>query len=119
MLIHEGGAQTLPFSFNGCNGISGPIVDIVNRTTDAVDLFISGHTHQPYNCVVDGRPVTSSASFGRVLTDIDMKLDRRTDDVSSVLGQQQDRHPGRGAGARPARSGDRTTRTSRRRWRTA
>jgi 5'-nucleotidase len=85
VLLHEGGAQTLPFSFNGCNGISGPIVDIVNRTTDAVDLFITGHTHQPYNCVVDGRPVTSSASFGRVVTDIDMKLDRRTDDVSSVL----------------------------------
>jgi 5'-nucleotidase len=85
VLIHEGGAQTLPFSFNGCNGISGPIIDIVNRTTDAVDLFITGHTHQPYNCVVDGRPVTSSASFGRVVTDIDMTLDRRTDDVSSVL----------------------------------
>jgi 5'-nucleotidase len=84
VLLHEGGAQTLPFSFNGCNGISGPIVDIVNRTTGAVDLFITGHTHQPYNCVIDDRPVTSSASFGRVLTDIDMKLSRRTRDIRSV-----------------------------------
>jgi 5'-nucleotidase len=34
--------------------------------------------------VIDDRPVTSSASFGRVLTDIDMKLRRRTRDVRSV-----------------------------------
>src|SRR5215207_1240927 len=85
VLLHEGGAQTLPFGYNGCNGITGPIVDIVNRTTDAVDLFITGHTHQPYNCVIDGRPVTSSASFGRLVTDIDLTLDRRSKDVSSVL----------------------------------
>jgi 5'-nucleotidase len=85
VLLHEGGAQTPPFGINGCNGISGPIVDIVNRTTDAVDLFITGHTHQPYNCVIDGRPVTSSASFGRLITDIDLTLDRRVRDVSSVM----------------------------------
>ena len=37
-----------------------------------MDLFITGHTHQPYDCVVDGRPVTSASSFGRLLTDIDV-----------------------------------------------
>jgi 5'-nucleotidase len=84
VLLHEGGAQTAPFGINGCNGIAGPIVDIVNRTTDAVDLFITGHTHQPYSCVVDGRPVTSASSFGRLVTDIDMTLDRVTHDVASV-----------------------------------
>jgi 5'-nucleotidase len=84
VLLHEGGAQALPFGFDGCNGISGPIVDIVERTTAAVDLFITGHTHQPYDCVIDGRPVTSAASFGRVLTDIDLRLGRRSRDVESV-----------------------------------
>ncbi|HEX2417501.1 MAG TPA: bifunctional metallophosphatase/5'-nucleotidase [Micromonosporaceae bacterium] len=84
VLLHEGGAQTAPFGINDCNGVSGPIVDIVDRTTDAVDLFITGHTHQPYNCVIDGRPVTSASSFGRLVTDIDMTLDRTTHDVSSV-----------------------------------
>jgi 5'-nucleotidase len=84
VLLHEGGAQTLPFGYDGCNGITGPIVDIVTRTTDAVDLFITGHTHQPYKCVIDGRPVSSSASFGRLVTDIDLTLDRRSKDVSSV-----------------------------------
>jgi len=84
VLLHEGGAQTAPFGINDCNGISGPIVDIVNRTTDAVDLFITGHTHQPYNCVIDGRPVTSASSFGRLVTDIDMTVDRVSHDVTSV-----------------------------------
>ncbi|MGH3716091.1 MAG: bifunctional metallophosphatase/5'-nucleotidase [Micromonosporaceae bacterium] len=84
VLLHEGGAQVSPFGINGCNGISGPIVDIVGRTSKAVDLFVTGHTHQPYNCVIDGRPVTSASSFGRLVTDIDMTLDRQSKDVSSV-----------------------------------
>ncbi|MBK9940252.1 MAG: bifunctional metallophosphatase/5'-nucleotidase [Kouleothrix sp.] len=73
-LIHEGGLPT--GGFNECPGISGPIVDIVNRTSHEVDLFITGHTHQAYNCVIDGRPVTSALSFGRLVTDITMTLDR-------------------------------------------
>jgi 5'-nucleotidase len=84
VLLHEGGAQVPPFGIDDCNGISGPIVDIVHRTTAAVDLFLTGHTHQPYRCVIDGRPVTSASSFGRLVTDIDLTLDRRSKDVTSV-----------------------------------
>ena len=84
VLLHEGGSQAAPFGINSCSGISGPIVDIVNRTSAAVDLFVTGHTHQPYNCVVDGRPVTSASSFGRLVTDLDVTLDRRSKDVVRV-----------------------------------
>jgi len=84
VLVHEGGFPAAIDQYNGCPGVSGPIVDIVNRTSDEVDLFITGHTHQAYNCVIDGRPVTSSFSFGRLITDIDMQLDRGTGDVVSV-----------------------------------
>jgi 5'-nucleotidase len=79
VVIHEGGFPT--GGYNECPGISGPIVDIVNRTDDEVDLFITGHTHQAYNCVIDGRLVTSSASFGRVVTDIDLVIDRSTGEM--------------------------------------
>lgn len=82
VLIHEGGFQT--GTYDGCDGISGPIVDIVERTIPQVDMFISGHTHQAYNCVLDGRPVTSSSSFGRIVTDYDVVLDKSTNDVSSI-----------------------------------
>jgi 5'-nucleotidase len=84
VLLHEGGLQSLPGGINDCNGISGPIVDIVNRTTQDVDLFVTGHTHTAYNCVIDDRPVTSASSFGRLYTDIDMTLDRRTREVVEV-----------------------------------
>jgi 5'-nucleotidase len=83
VLLHEGGNPTPFAGINACN-VSGPIVDIVNRTDDAVDLFVTGHTHQPYNCVLDGRPVTSASSFGRLVTDIDFTLDRRTKDIETV-----------------------------------
>ncbi len=83
VLIHEGGTPT-SLNINGCNGVSGPIVDIVNRFDDEVDLVISGHTHQPYSCVIDGKPVTSAFSFGRVVTDIDMNVDRAKKDVTSI-----------------------------------
>jgi 5'-nucleotidase len=84
VLLHEGGVQTQPGGINDCNGMSGPIVDIVNRTTDEVDLFITGHTHSAYNCVIDGRPVTSASSFGRLITQIDLELDRRSREIVEV-----------------------------------
>jgi 5'-nucleotidase len=82
VLVHEGGVQSLGGGGNDCNGISGPIVDIVERTTDEVDLFITGHTHQQYNCVIDGRPVTSARSISRVFTDIDVELNRVTKEMT-------------------------------------
>jgi 5'-nucleotidase len=87
ILLHQGGAQTTPFNINGCNGLTGDVIDIVNRTTKAVDLFLTGHTHQAYNCVIDGRPVTSAASFGRLVTDVDATLDRRTRDFTQIKAQ--------------------------------
>ncbi|MEA2361106.1 MAG: 5-nucleotidase [Thermoleophilaceae bacterium] len=84
VLLHEGGVQSAPGGINDCNGISGPVVDIVQRTTKAVDLFMTGHTHAAYNCVIDGRPVTSASSFGRLLTDIDLTLDGKSKDVVQV-----------------------------------
>jgi len=82
VLIHEGGAQA--GTYNECVGISGPIVDIVNRLDPEVDLVISGHTHQAYNCVINNKLVTSAASFGRLVTDIDLTLDMHTGDITGM-----------------------------------
>lgn len=84
VLVHEGGFPAAIDQYNGCPGVSGPIVDIVERTSDEVDLFITGHTHQPYNCIIDGRPVSSAFSFGRVVTDVDMVLSRNSGEVQSI-----------------------------------
>jgi len=79
LLIHEGGAQA--GTYNQCAGISGPIVEIVNNLDDEVDVVITGHTHNAYNCVIDDKLVTGASSFGRILTDIDLTIDRATGDV--------------------------------------
>jgi 5'-nucleotidase len=85
VLIHEGGAQTLPPGlYDGCDGISGPIVELAERFDDEVDVIVSGHTHMAYNCVIDGKRVTSAASNGRLLTSIDLTLDPATRDVAEV-----------------------------------
>ncbi|MGI8806828.1 MAG: bifunctional metallophosphatase/5'-nucleotidase, partial [Acidimicrobiales bacterium] len=80
VLLHEGGFQS--GGIDACAGISGPVVDIVNRMSDAVDAVVSGHTHQAYNCEIDGKLVTSASSFGRVVTDIDLTIDKRSGDVT-------------------------------------
>ncbi|MBI5103447.1 MAG: 5'-nucleotidase C-terminal domain-containing protein, partial [Solirubrobacterales bacterium] len=82
VLIHEGGLPT--GTYNECPGISGPIVDIVKNTDPEVDLFITGHTHQAYNCLIDGRPVTSASSNGRLITDVDMTIDKRTQQPTKI-----------------------------------
>jgi 5'-nucleotidase len=82
VLIHEGGQPT--GDYNECPGISGPIVDIVKRFDHAVDIVVSGHTHQAYVCNIDGRLVTSGDKYGTVVTAIDVKLDPSTRDVISA-----------------------------------
>ena len=82
VLIHEGGFPA--GDYNECPGISGPIVDIVKKFDHAVDVVISGHTHQAYVCKIDGRLVTSGDKYGTIVTTIDLELDPATRDVISA-----------------------------------
>jgi 5'-nucleotidase len=84
LLIHEGGVSTGGFDDAACPGFEGAIVDIVKRLDRAVDVVVSGHTHQAYRCHVDGRLVTSAGSYGRLLTTIDLTLDRASRDIVSA-----------------------------------
>jgi 5'-nucleotidase len=83
VLLHEGGVQTgdSAWDINGCNGLTGPIVDIAGGMSDAIDVVVSGHTHQAYNCEIDKKLVTSASSFGRLVTDIDLRINQATGDV--------------------------------------
>jgi 5'-nucleotidase len=91
VLLHEGGSQTPPpGEIDACVGISGPIVAINDALDPAIDAVITGHTHLPYNCVLPdaaGNPriVTSAYSYGRVVSELDLVLDKRTKDVRRDL----------------------------------
>ncbi|CAA9339240.1 MAG: 5'-nucleotidase [uncultured Nocardioidaceae bacterium] len=85
VLVHEGGFPSAA-AYNGCPGISGPIVEIHDNLSSRIDMVLTGHTHQAYNCTLEdpaGAPrlVTSAASLGRVVTEIDFTVDRRTGDI--------------------------------------
>ena len=89
------GVQRLP-------GITGRCVDIAAGLDPAIDVIITGHTHQAYNCTLldsakQPRLVTSASSFGRLVTDVALQIDTATGDVDpgQPLAEQPDRHPGR------------------------
>lgn len=93
VLVHEGGlppsGAAWDFPCTGATGaaaISGPIVSIAQNLDPSIDLVVSGHTHQPYTCTIpdpagNPRSVTSAMSYGRLVTETNLKLDRRTKDV--------------------------------------
>jgi 5'-nucleotidase len=91
VLLHEGASQTPPpGDVNACVGITGPVVAINAALDPAIDAMITGHTHLPYNCMLDdsaGKPriVTSAYSYGRVVSELNLVLDRRTNDVRRDL----------------------------------
>jgi 5'-nucleotidase len=79
VLIHQGGTPS--GDYNACPAIAGPIVDIVTNFDKAIDVVVSGHTHQAYVCEIDGRLVTSGDKYGTLVTTIDLKLDPVTRDI--------------------------------------
>src|SRR5829696_1322614 len=84
VLLHEGGYQT--GTYQQCVGISGPIVQIAENLHPEIDLVVTGHTHQPYVCNIPdpagkNRLVTSAASFGRVVTETNLVINKRTGEV--------------------------------------
>ncbi|MCU1605741.1 MAG: putative 5-nucleotidase, partial [Modestobacter sp.] len=95
VLVHEGGsagAAAPPAApYDGCSGLTGPILDINARTTAAVDFIVSAHSHQAYNCRLtdpSGQPrlVTQAGFYGRLVTDIRLSIDPRTGDVDRTAG---------------------------------
>ncbi len=83
VVMHEGGWQGQRDDFNGCESLDGPIVEINKNVDPAVDVIITGHTHQYYNCLIDNRIVTSAKDYGRMITSIDLSIDPTTGDVVS------------------------------------
>jgi 5'-nucleotidase len=83
-LVHQGGVQAGGGGIDDCRDLQGEITDVVERTDDEVDVFLSGHTHQAYDCVVDGRPVVSGLSNGRLISDLSLTIDRTTGETLRV-----------------------------------
>jgi 5'-nucleotidase len=100
VLLHQGGTQrpsappaspaTAPAGdeytdVNRCVSFSGPEMEQIATGLDPrVSVIVSAHTHQPYICNMSGKLVTSAASFGRVVTDIDLTIDHQSKSVTAA-----------------------------------
>jgi 5'-nucleotidase len=84
LLIHQGGIQRREPEPNGCNDLGGAIVGIVEKLSADIKVVLSGHTHQFYNCTIAGHYVTSASSFGRMMTRLDLTIDRSTGTITKV-----------------------------------
>ena len=84
LLVHEGGRLPGRYDDPACPGFEGPIIGIVRRLDPAIDIVVSGHTHEAYACRVAGRLVTSASAYGRMVATIDVTLDRATGDVADA-----------------------------------
>ena len=75
-VVHEGGDAD--GGYDACRNPRGPIFDIARDLDPAVDIVLSAHTHRGYNCLLDGRVIVQAASYGRLISVIDIELDRST-----------------------------------------
>jgi 5'-nucleotidase len=108
ILIHQGGSQK---SYAGstspaAGAVTGPIVDIVKRLDDEVDVVVSGHTHQFTNALLpnsSGKPVlvTQSFSYSTAYAQIDLEIDRATRDVTAKSATVQTTWADEGPGLSP------------------
>lgn len=78
-VIHEGGDTE--GGFNDCDDPRGAIFEIARALDPSIDIVFSAHTHRGYNCRVDGRVVIQAASFGRLLSVVDVEIDRASGDI--------------------------------------
>ncbi|QNH51786.1 bifunctional metallophosphatase/5'-nucleotidase [Acinetobacter venetianus] len=87
VVVHEGVAPSTKFNSKTCDGLSGPLLGILDRLDPAVDVVVSGHTHQSYICdYATKNPqkpflLTSAGQYGTAITNIQLELDGKTGDV--------------------------------------
>ncbi len=100
VLLHQGGAQRPPAppaspattptgdeytDVNRCVNFNGPEMTAIAQGLDPrIKVVVSAHTHQPYVCTIAGKLVTSAASFGRLITDIDLTIDHKSKTITEA-----------------------------------
>ncbi|MGO4204626.1 bifunctional UDP-sugar hydrolase/5'-nucleotidase [Rhodococcus sp. TAF43] len=85
VLLHRGDEQATGGP-NACDVGDSPARDIATRATPKVDAIFTADSHTQYNCTVDDpagnpRPMMQAASHGRIVSVVDMSLDRATGEV--------------------------------------
>jgi 5'-nucleotidase len=82
LLIHQGGRVPDTYVEQGCGGLTGDILPILDKLDPSIVTVVSGHTHQAYACELDRggarRLLTSAGKYGYLYTDIRLTFDAST-----------------------------------------
>lgn len=90
LVIHQGGFQDGTATLNGCAGsLAGSDIEKIAENLDpSIKVIISGHTHAEYRCTITThgitRLITSASSFGRILSDLTLKIDTKSGQLVSA-----------------------------------
>lgn len=91
LMVHQGGRQSnvAMANPNACEGLSGPIVDIVSRLRPEYGVVITGHTHSAYVCTLPNASgqnslVTSATANGTMITSIGVTLDKQSKQFTAI-----------------------------------
>ncbi|WP_283138805.1 bifunctional metallophosphatase/5'-nucleotidase [Rhizohabitans arisaemae] len=86
VLVHEGDQVHAGQSPDACSAQPSAGYRIATQSDAEIDLVLEGHSHQAYICTVkdpkgNDRIYSQGSSFGRVITQVDLLVDKRTRDV--------------------------------------
>jgi len=81
LLVHEGAATT---DISSATDPKSRFGQIVLNADDNIDAIVSGHTHLPYNHVIEGRPVISSGQYGERFSNMEISYDRKSKSITSM-----------------------------------
>ena len=76
VVMHEGGVQS--GGINECIDFSGRGREIAEKFPTDISVVVSAHTHRYYICNVADKLITSAGSYGTLVTEIDLSIDRVT-----------------------------------------
>ena len=86
VLMHEGGRQD--GGVDECVNFAGAAAGIIPQFDDAVDVVVTGHTHETYVCdFADGPLVTQALEYGKMFTEIDLEFAPATGEIVSRSAQ--------------------------------
>jgi 5'-nucleotidase len=89
LLIHQGVSTEVGYNDKSCAGLAGDLLPVLDRLDPAIDVVVSGHTHNAYICdygkVNAAKPflLTSAGRYGTLVTDISLSIDPRSNRVTA------------------------------------
>ncbi|MFZ2177687.1 MAG: bifunctional metallophosphatase/5'-nucleotidase [Rhodococcus sp. (in: high G+C Gram-positive bacteria)] len=86
VLLHKGAEPVADNGPNSCEVESGPVRNLALQASPKVDVIFTADSHQQYNCSFPDpaglpRMVMQGASHGRIVSVVDVTIDRTTRDV--------------------------------------